>query len=62
MTQDTRSARGIRLHEQRLDETQTGDATTITLIDGKRPADWVKQHGAERVAEWLGLKATGMDL
>src|SRR3954453_21114153 len=32
LTQDTRPPDGHALHEQRLDETETGDATTISLI------------------------------
>ena len=56
LTQDTRPPAGHALHEQRLDETQVGDATTVTLIDGKRPADWVKHATPQQVAEWLGLK------
>jgi heme-degrading monooxygenase HmoA len=55
VTQDTRVPDGQALHEQRLDETETGDATTITLIDAKRPPEWVKEAGPEEVAKWLGL-------
>jgi len=56
VTQDTRLPAGHILRDQRLDETQAGDATTVTLIDGKRPADWVKHATPQQVAEWLGLK------
>jgi heme-degrading monooxygenase HmoA len=55
VTQDTRLPDGYVLHEQRLDETETGDATTVTLIDGKRPPEWVKQASPDDVAKWLGL-------
>jgi heme-degrading monooxygenase HmoA len=55
VTQDTRLPTGYALHEQRLDETETGDATTITLIDSKRPAEWVKETSPQDVARWLGL-------
>jgi heme-degrading monooxygenase HmoA len=55
ITQDTRLPDGQMLREQRLDETQTGSATTITLIDAKRPADWVERSGGNDVAGWLGL-------
>ena len=50
------------LREQRLDETQTGSATAITLIDVRRPAEWVKQSGPDDVAKRLGLPspATGL--
>jgi heme-degrading monooxygenase HmoA len=55
VTLDTRLPDGHALHEQRLDETETGDATTITLIDAKRPPEWVNATGPEEVATWLGL-------
>jgi heme-degrading monooxygenase HmoA len=55
VTEDTRLPDGQILHEQRLDETETGDATTITLIDAKRPPQWLKQTSPDGVAEWLGL-------
>ena len=55
VTEDTRVPDGQALHEQRLDETATGDATTITLIDAKRPPEWVKQTSPDDVAKWLGL-------
>jgi hypothetical protein len=37
------------------DETETGDATTIILIDAGRPAEWVEETRPEDVARWLGL-------
>ena len=55
LTRDTRLPDGHALQEQRLDETETGDATTITLIDAKRPAGWVEKAPPQHVAEWLGL-------
>ena len=42
VTRDTGLPAGHALAEQRLDETEIGDGTTVTLIDAKRPADWVK--------------------
>jgi heme-degrading monooxygenase HmoA len=62
ITQDTRVPDGQVLREQRLDETQTGSATTITLIDARRPAEWVKQSAPDDVAKRLGLPpaATGL--
>src|SRR5262245_4700504 len=62
LTQDTRPPAGCALHEQRLDETETGNATTITLIDAGRPADWVKTMTPLQVAEWLGLRSGAMGL
>lgn len=55
VTKDTRLPEGQALQEQRLDETQTGKGTTVTLIDGKRPAEWVKSSTPTEVARWLGL-------
>jgi heme-degrading monooxygenase HmoA len=55
VTHDTRLPPGQTLREQRLDETETGAATTVMLIDAGRPADWVEKAGATGVAEWLGL-------
>jgi heme-degrading monooxygenase HmoA len=62
LTHDTRVPDGLALREQRLDETETGDATTITLIDAKRPPEWVEQTGRDDIAEWLGLpvRASGL--
>src|ERR1700760_3235841 len=40
ITQDTRVPAGHGLAEQRLDETEVGEGTTVTLIDAKRPARW----------------------
>ncbi len=55
VTQDTRPPEGHALHEQRLDETETGDATTISLIDAQRPPEWVERTSPDDVAKWLGL-------
>lgn len=55
LTQDTRLPDGYALQEQRLDETETGEGTTISLIDAKQPPEWVKQTSPEDVVSWLGL-------
>jgi heme-degrading monooxygenase HmoA len=55
LTRDTRLPDGCALHEQRLDETDVGQGTTVTLIDARRPQDWVKEAGFDAVAKWLGL-------
>jgi heme-degrading monooxygenase HmoA len=57
VTRDTGLAAGQSLREQRFDETETGAGTTVTLIDGNRAADWVKQAGPQAVADSLGLAA-----
>src|ERR1700755_494503 len=40
LTQDTQIPEGYTLQEQRLDETEVGDATTVTLVDARRPPEW----------------------
>jgi heme-degrading monooxygenase HmoA len=55
LTQDTRPPAGHVVSEQRLDETETGEATTITLIDARRPPQWVEGLGPDDVAKWLGF-------
>jgi heme-degrading monooxygenase HmoA len=55
VTRDTRLPDGQALREQRLDETETGAATTVILIDAKRPAEWVEKASPTEIAEWLGL-------
>src|SRR5579862_411943 len=55
ITQDTRIPEGYAIQEQRLDETEVGEGTTIALIDAKRPTEWVNQAMAGDAAKWLGL-------
>ena len=55
LTKDTNIPEGYELHEQRLDETEVGEGTTMILIDGKGTSEWVKNTSAEDVARWLGL-------
>jgi heme-degrading monooxygenase HmoA len=55
LTHDTHPPDGYTLQEQRLDETETGDATTVTLINATRTAEWVKETAPEDVAEWIGM-------
>ena len=62
VTNDTGLPKGQSLREQRMDETQTGEGTTVTLIDASRPADWVEQVRPNDVADWLGLDATASGL
>ncbi len=58
VTRDTHVPAGHVIQEQRLDETEVGEGTTAVLLDGRRPADWVKQARAE-VADWLGVDPNG---
>ena len=53
---------GQALPEQRLDETAVGEATAVTLVSTRRPADWVKANNAETVATGLGLHAAASGL
>src|SRR2546426_10377103 len=57
ITKDTRIPEGYELHEQRLDETEVGEGTTVILIDAKRPPEWVKNTRADDVAKWLGIRS-----
>jgi heme-degrading monooxygenase HmoA len=55
LTRDTRLPDGHRLIEQRLDETEVGEGTMVTLIDAHRPSEWVHETPPVDVAAWLGL-------
>jgi heme-degrading monooxygenase HmoA len=62
ITRDTRVPEGYMLQEQRLDETEAGEGTTITLIDAKRPAQWAETSNAVACSDYLGINryADGM--
>jgi heme-degrading monooxygenase HmoA len=62
ITQDTRIAEGYALVEQRLDETEVGEGTTVTLIDAKRSLQEIEASNPDDCARYLGLKpgAVGM--
>jgi heme-degrading monooxygenase HmoA len=62
ITHDTRIPEGHCLQEQRLDETEVGKGTTITLVDAKRPAEWVDTPSAADSARYLGLDASAAGL
>jgi hypothetical protein len=55
VTADTHIPAGHRLTEQRLDETETGEATTVSLINATRTPDLVSSVAAEQTAAALGL-------
>lgn len=57
LTQDTRLPSGSALHEQRLDETESGDATTVSLVNARRPAELSASAPPEAVARYLGWEA-----
>jgi heme-degrading monooxygenase HmoA len=54
ITADSRIPEGYTLQEQRLDETEVGDGTTLTLADAKQPASSKVFSSRER-ARHLGL-------
>ena len=47
--------------QRRLDETEVGDATTVTLINATRPAEWKQTDNPYDCAEWLGLNPWAAD-
>jgi len=46
----------------RSDETETGMGTAVTLIDARRPAEWVKENSPEQVAASLGHRADAIGI
>jgi heme-degrading monooxygenase HmoA len=56
VTRDTQVPAGQKIEEQRLDETETGEGTTITLIDAKWPEASCETSDAPGVANYLGLR------
>jgi len=55
LTRDTQLSSAESLPEQRLDETETGAGTAVTLITVKQSPEWVKETAPEKIASWLGL-------
>jgi heme-degrading monooxygenase HmoA len=55
LTRDTRLPSGHTLVEQRLDETEVGEGTTVTLLDAQRPSGWTNEASVGDVAAWFGL-------
>lgn len=62
ITHDSHIPAGQTIEEQRLDETEIGDGTTITLIDAKWPETSGAAMDAAGVSRYLGFdaKATGL--
>lgn len=56
ITSDNKLPTGHALSEQRLDVTEVGEGTTITLINSMRPADGKPMNTPQDCARWLGLK------
>src|ERR1700722_7841545 len=55
LTQDTAVPEGHILAEQRLDETEAGDGTTVTLINAQRPPAEISGAAPSDLAAALGL-------
>jgi heme-degrading monooxygenase HmoA len=62
ITRDTHVPAGHTITEQRLDETEVGNGTTITLIDAKWPDTSCETADASGTSSYLGLnpKAAGL--
>jgi heme-degrading monooxygenase HmoA len=60
LTRDTCVPAGHALVEQRLDETEVGDGTTVCLLDAGRPSGWVNETSAADIAAWFGLTNTAI--
>ena len=56
LTRDTRIPAGYAIQEQRLDETEVGEATTVSLIDARAEPEPLKTSRPEDVAGRLGLR------
>lgn len=56
VTRDTEVPAGQKIEEQRLDETETGEGTTITLIDAKWPEVSCETSDVPSVSSYLGLR------
>ncbi|MGX6999705.1 antibiotic biosynthesis monooxygenase family protein [Caballeronia sp. KNU42] len=59
---DTHLPAGQVLREQRLDVTETGQGTAVSLHDGEFSTEWVKQAGAAAVASALGVDTSAPGL
>src|ERR1700679_842848 len=55
ITDDTQVPVGQKIEEQRLDETEVGEGTTITLIDVKWPENSCETADASGTSKFLGL-------
>jgi heme-degrading monooxygenase HmoA len=62
LTRDTRIPAGYALQEQRLDETEVGEATTVSLVDARAVPESPKASRPEDIAARLGLVPTAPGL
>src|SRR5262249_753296 len=56
VTRDTRAPIGQKIEEQRLDATEVGEGTTVTLIDALWPSRSCDTLNATEVARFLGFR------
>lgn len=61
ITADNQVPAGYALKEQRLEETEAAEGTTVTLINATRPAEWKQTDNPYDCAEWLGLNPWAAD-
>ncbi|ASV96898.1 antibiotic biosynthesis monooxygenase family protein [Paraburkholderia aromaticivorans] len=59
---DNQVPAGQVLREQRLDVTETGRGTAVTLLDAARSPEWLEQTDAEGVAKSLGVDTSAPGL
>lgn len=62
ITHDTHLPAGQRIEEQRLDETEVGEGTTVLFVDTNRPASLPETTNASDTAEYLGLDQNAVGL
>jgi heme-degrading monooxygenase HmoA len=62
VTHDTHVPAGQTIEEQRLDETEVGEGTTITFIDAKRATKLSDTASATEIASYLGLDVNAAGL
>ena len=62
ITADTNLPAGYVLEEQRLDETEAGEGTSIVLITDSRPAEWDETSNPPDCAEFLGLDPYALEM
>jgi hypothetical protein len=61
-TRDTQIPPGQIIREQRLDETEIGEGTTMTFVDARRPGTLNKEALPVEIAVYLGLDANTKSL
>jgi heme-degrading monooxygenase HmoA len=62
ITHDTQVPAGQTIAEQRLDETETGEGTTVTFVDAKWPDTSCESSDAPGISNYLGLRSNALGL